>query len=146
MSLHFALAPLILALAACGPSGEKTAEQPAAQNEGEAVAPAAPANAVATAGATPPAAFGICATCHSTEPGKVGIGPSLAGVVGRTAGATDYNYSPAMKASGVHWDAATLDAYIASPHSIVPGTKMSYAGLKDAKKRAAIVEYLETLK
>ncbi len=50
-----------------------------------------------------------------------------------------------MKASGLKWDDATLDAYLADPQKIVPGTKMSFGGIKDAAKRKAVIEYLKTL-
>jgi len=92
------------------------------------------------------AAFAVCAMCHSDFAGKNNIGPSLFGVVGRTAGTVPgFKYSTAMKAAGA-WTPARLDAFIASPKAVVPGTAMPYAGLKDAAKRADIVAYLATLK
>lgn len=91
-------------------------------------------------------AFGVCKTCHSTEKGKIGIGPSLYGVVGRKAGSLPgFTYSKAMAGSGITWDAAALDAYIAAPQTKVPGNRMPYGGLKDAAKRQAIIAYLKTL-
>jgi cytochrome c2 len=43
-----------------------------------------------------------CKACHSLEPDKHGIGPTLHGVFGRKAGGLpDYNYSSAMKAANV---------------------------------------------
>ena len=91
-------------------------------------------------------AFQQCAECHS--PGNSdGAGPGLKGVVGRRAGGKDgFIYSPAMKKSTVVWDAATLDAYLANPRAVVPGTTMAYAGNDDAKERADLVAYLKTLK
>ena len=50
-----------------------------------------------------------------------------------------------MRGSGLTWDAATLDAYIADPRRLVPGTKMSFAGVRSPDDRAAIVAYLESL-
>ena len=92
------------------------------------------------------AAFGACAMCHSAVAGKNGIGPSLFGVVGRQAGtAPGFTYSAAMKAAGA-WTPDRLDAFIASPQAVVPGTAMPFAGIKDAGKRADIVAYLGTLK
>lgn len=74
-------------------------------------------------------------------------GPSLFGISGRTAGsAAGYSYSPAMTGSGLTWDDATLDAFLASPMAKVPGTRMTYAGQSDPARRAAIVAYLKTLK
>ena len=57
----------------------------------------------------------------------------------------EHAYSDAMRGSGLTWDAATLDAYIADPRRLVPGTKMSFAGVRSAEDRAAIVAYLESL-
>ncbi len=92
------------------------------------------------------AAFGACRACHSVEKGKTGIGPSLYGVVGRKAGTMPgFSYSKAMTASGLTWDAATLDAFMAAPQAKIPGTRMPYGGLKDAAKRQAVVDYLKTL-
>ena len=91
-------------------------------------------------------AFAMCAVCHSDIPGKNGIGPSLAGVVGRDAGtAPGFKYSAAMKAAG-KWTPEKLDAFIAAPKTAVPGTTMPFGGLKDAAKRADLVAYLGTLK
>ena len=93
-----------------------------------------------------PAAFAQCATCHGVVPGAGGIGPSLAGVFGAEAGhVADYAYSEAMRSSGIVWDENALNAYLDNPQTTVPGTKMSYRGLKDAEQRAAIIEYLKTL-
>jgi cytochrome c len=99
-----------------------------------------------TAGARP-AAFAQCAVCHSIEPGKHGLGPSLAGVAGRKAGAlADYTYSEAMKTSGITWDRAHLDDYLKAPMTKLPGTKMSFAGISDHAKRGEVVDYVMSLK
>jgi cytochrome c len=91
-------------------------------------------------------AFGACAMCHSDVAGKNGFGPSLFGVVGRTAGtAPGFNYSAAMKGAGP-WTPARLDAFITAPKTAVPGTTMPFGGIKDAAKRADIIAYLSTLK
>lgn len=107
---------------------------------------AAPATAAAVAAATPPEAFKQCQVCHSATPGKNGIGPSLAGIYGTKAGEVPgYDFSDAMKNSGLTWNAATLDKYLTSPRDVVPGTKMSFGGLKDADKRKAVIDYLKSL-
>src|SRR5690606_20055079 len=94
-----------------------------------------------------PVAFTQCKACHSVEPGKHGIGPSLAGIYGTKAGEIpDYQFSPAMEKSGLTWDDATLHAYLEAPQKVVPGTKMSFFGLKDEAKRAEVVDYIKTLK
>ena len=127
-----------LLLAGCG--GEtKQAEQPKGTEP--------PSAETAPAPSARPVSFALCTMCHSDVAGKNGLGPSLFGVVGRTAGSVPgYSYSPALKAAGLTWDEATLDRYIAKPRDIVPGTKMSYAGLNDPAKRAEIIAYLATLK
>jgi cytochrome c2 len=88
-----------------------------------------------------------CSICHSPQQGRNMVGPSLFGVVGRkSATEAGYNYSPPFKALGVTWDEATLDKYLTGPRAMVPGTKMTYAGLKDDTKRANLIAYLATLK
>jgi cytochrome c len=91
-------------------------------------------------------AFQQCADCHS--PGASdGVGPGLKGVFGRRAGSKPgFIYSPAMAKSVTVWNAATLGAYLASPRDVVPGTTMAYPGNDDAKERADLIAYLETLK
>lgn len=88
-----------------------------------------------------------CGACHSIVAGKNGVGPSLFGIVGRTAGSVDgFHYSAANKGSGIVWTEDKLDPYIESPKTVVPGTTMPYPGLKDAEKRADLVAYLATVK
>ena len=74
------------------------------------------------------------------------IGPSLAGIYGTKAGdVAGYAFSPAMKASGLTWDDATLDRFLTQPMAAVPGTKMVYPGVKDPAKRAEVIAFLKTL-
>ena len=88
-----------------------------------------------------------CGICHSVQPGRNMVGPSLFGVVGRHAGTVPgFHYSAANKGSGLTWDAATLDPYLSNPSTVVPHTIMTYAGLKDAKKRADLIAYLSSLR
>ncbi len=90
------------------------------------------------------AIFRQCAACHSLAGGEIKIGPSLAGVVGRKAGSAEgFNYSPAMKASGLIWDEATLHRYLANPRAVVPGTKMAFAGVKDPKRLDDLIAFLK---
>jgi nitrite reductase (NO-forming) len=84
-----------------------------------------------------------CQACHSLQPGKNGLGPSLADVIGQKAGhVSTYNYSPAMKNSGLTWDAATLDRYLADPQKVIPGNKMPFPGLKNETERKTVISYL----
>lgn len=87
-----------------------------------------------------------CQACHSLEPGKVGVGPNLAGVIGRTAGSIPgYNYSTAMRKSGLTWDAATLDAYLQHPQETIPGNKMPFPGLKTENERREVIALLQAV-
>jgi nitrite reductase (NO-forming) len=87
--------------------------------------------------------FKKCQVCHSLEPGKTILGPSLAGIVGRKSGAEpDFTYSPAMKQAALTWDAPTLDAYLAEPAKIVPGNRMPFPGLKTDQDRKDVIAFL----
>ena len=87
--------------------------------------------------------FRKCQACHSLAVGKNGLGPSLAGIVGKKSGsAPSFNYSPAMKGSNLTWDAATLDTYLSDPQKLVPGNKMPFPGLKTENERNAVIAYL----
>jgi cytochrome c len=87
--------------------------------------------------------FEECVACHALEKGKESVGPSLYGVFGRKAGeGADFRYSPALKRSGITWDAASIDTFIADPQAIVPGNRMPYAGIADAAARADLIAYL----
>ena len=87
--------------------------------------------------------FEECVACHALEKGKESVGPSLYGVFGRKAGeGADFRYSPALKRSGITWDAASIDTFIADPQATVPGNRMPYAGIADAAARADLIAYL----
>lgn len=112
------------------------------------VAVATPALAAGDAAAGEKA-FAPCKACHTVIADKNLIGPSLFGVAGRKAGTLasfSGKYSPQLVAAGLTWDDATLDKWLTSPKDLVAGTKMTYAGVKDAKARADIIAYLKTLK
>lgn len=88
-----------------------------------------------------------CALCHSAQPNDNGgaQGPNLAGLAGRAAGtAAGFSYTQALKKSGLTWDAATLDRFLAAPTSMVPGTAM-VVPVPDATERANLVAYFTEL-
>ena len=89
-----------------------------------------------------------CAACHSFTDSANKVGPSLLGIVGRKPGTAEgYTYSEPFKAyaaSFAAWDDATLDAWLKDPKTIVKGTKMSFAGVKDDAVRADLIAYLKS--
>jgi cytochrome c len=166
--IGLAVAVSALALAACSkkPDADTTASNtpeastPAAtDNTAAPAAPAAAAPAAVAADNTDTvdgtkyasftgdatkgeADFAVCKTCHALD--KSMIGPMLKGVVGRKAGSVaGYTYSAANKGSGITWTPEKLFQYLEGPQRVVPGTKMTYPGLKDAQKRADVIAYLK---
>ena len=125
-------------------SHDRVAVTPAAQTSGQRV----PSPTTTTAPgigdiATGKLVFRKCQACHSLEPGKNGLGPSSAGLVGKKASSVpNYNYSPAMKGSNLTWDVTTLDAYLSDPQKLVPGNKMPFPGLKTENERNAVIAFL----
>jgi len=90
-------------------------------------------------------AFVACVACHAADSQNRPTGPNLHGLFGRRAATREgYFFSEPLKASGIVWDAATLDAFIANPGERVPGTFM-LVGVPDPERRAAIVDHLRTL-
>ena len=88
-----------------------------------------------------------CGICHSPQPRRNAIGPRLFGVVGRHSGVVSgLRYSAANRRSGLTWDTATLDRYLAAPGRVVPGTLMTYPGLKDPRRCADLTACLATLR
>jgi glucose/arabinose dehydrogenase/cytochrome c2 len=88
-----------------------------------------------------------CALCHSAEPGDNGggQGPSLAHVYGHLAASSPaFSYTAALRTSGLTWDAATLERFLADPSTVVPGSAMVLA-VPDATERANLVAYLQSV-
>lgn len=146
-------APAPAAAASAAPAAEP-APAPAAEAAPAATPAAAPAAAggatVVLAGLTGDATAGQrvfmqCRTCHAIEAGVNRVGPSMHGIVGRQAGTMPgYTYSAANKNSGKTWDEATLFAYLENPRAYIPGTKMSFVGLRNPQQRVDVIAYLKT--
>jgi len=84
-----------------------------------------------------------CAQCHTIEPmGSNKQGPCLHGIIGRQAGALNYDFSNAIKDSGITWDGDHLNKFMINPKKYIPGTKMVFAGLKKEGERNDIVAYI----
>ena len=89
--------------------------------------------------------FRKCQACHSIEPGVTRLGPSLANVFGRKSGTLpEFRFSPAMTQANFTWDAASLDKFLTHPGEVVPGTRMTFAGLSQQAERAAVIEFLKS--
>ena len=88
--------------------------------------------------------FKKCTACHSiAQGGGNKIGPTLWGVLGRKTGSiSDYKYSKAMAANGKTWSFDEMNNFLIKPKDWIKGTKMSFAGLKNAKDRAAVILYM----
>lgn len=91
------------------------------------------------------ALFAMCRSCHTYVQGGANMtGPNLWATFGaKAAHIAGFNYSDALKASGLVWDAPTMDKWIEDPRGLVEGTKMSYVGMKAAEDRAALVAWLK---
>jgi cytochrome c len=89
--------------------------------------------------------FNRCKVCHKLEAGGSGaLGPSLHGVFGRKAGSAEgYNYSEAMKSSGIVWDDETLAKYVGDPKTFIPGNKMAFPGIRNEAELANLLAYLK---
>lgn len=118
--------------------------------EGEAAAGAEQVDFAALMQAADPAkgekVFGKCKSCHSVE-GKDGTGPHLNGVVGRAvASVAGFNYDAAMQDHAKvapEWTPEALQEFLTAPKKVVPGTKMSFAGLPKAEDRADLIAFLQ---
>lgn len=88
-----------------------------------------------------------CSECHSIRAGRNKKGPSLAGIVGRHAGALpDYHYSDALERADWTWTPDKLRWYLSQPAKQAnPGTKMKYDGLDDAEQRDDLIRFLATV-
>ena len=123
------------------PANEKAAPTP------NVPASNAPVTAAPSTSGSGQAAFNNhCRTCHTVKEGDNRLGPSLHGISGKKAGASSGypTYSNALKNSGVVWNEATLERFIADPEGVIPNNNMKpFKGIPDASVRKAIVDYLK---
>jgi len=91
--------------------------------------------------------FQQCMACHSVEEGEHMTGPSLAHIWQRKAATVEgfTRYSDALKSANVVWDDATLDKWLADPEHFIPGTSMTFPGVKAPKDRADVAAYLKAV-
>ena len=142
-----AIATLTLLTAACGKS-EKAAPVAVApaptDAEKQALLASFPAPYNTADVANGQAKFALCQSCHTIAPGGANMtGPNLHGVFGKASASNpDFKYSDALKAAGWVWDADKLNQWLEKPQTFLPGTKMSFAGLNDAKDRVDLIAWL----
>ena len=91
--------------------------------------------------------FQQCAACHSIFPGEQMTGPSLAKAWHRKTGAEKefHRYSEAMQHANVVWNETTLDKWLENPDGFLPGTTMTFTGLREARVRADVIAYLKAV-
>ncbi len=92
--------------------------------------------------------FMHCTICHTAEKdGGNKLGPNLFGVAGRkSASLSNFSYSAALKNSGIVWTDDKLKAWVSSPANLVPGTRMTFAGLSDPGQTDDVIAYLRSKK
>ncbi|MCY4035489.1 MAG: cytochrome c family protein [Hyphomicrobiales bacterium] len=129
--------------------GVETASAVASTNDAEAIA-GAPSLAMLLAGADGEVGEKVarkCATCHTFDSGGANkVGPNLWNIIGHAVAAREgFSYSAAMVEFGGEWDYERLDDFLEAPKKSVPGTKMSFAGVRKPKDRANLIEYMRLL-
>jgi cytochrome c len=150
---------LVLATGAAGCGQSSPADGPSAAGAGQPASAAAPeptaAEKQAILASLPApynsadlangrAKFALCRSCHTITPGGANMtGPNLHGVFGRPAGGSpDFKSSEALQKAGFVWDAQHMDPWLAQPRTYIPGTKMTFVGMKNAKDRTDLIAYM----
>ena len=91
--------------------------------------------------------FAKCKACHVIDAATNRVGPSLHGIIGRTAGTVEgFKYSDAMTQhgkDGLVWNNENLDKYLADPKTFVPKNKMAFPGLKNPEDRTNVIAYID---
>jgi cytochrome c len=88
-----------------------------------------------------------CVSCHTFDAGGAnGIGPNLHDAFGRAvASHGGFAYSEAMQGHGGSWDYLALNDFLRAPSTVVRGTKMAFAGLRNDQDRVAMIAYLRSI-
>lgn len=142
------ISAFVLSLAACGPSQpQKAATPPAPQVSAEEMqtrvaALAAPYNEASyDAGRR---VFAQCRSCHTIDASEANrVGPYLHGLIGRQVGSVaGFTYSQPLQDADFTWDAAHLEPWLTNPMADMPGTRMSFAGVRDATQRRDLIAYI----
>ena len=90
--------------------------------------------------------FRKCKSCHALEVGKNKVGPTLYDIYGSVAGKVKgFKYSKAMASSDIIWEEEALNGFLENPKKYLPGTKMSFSGLKKKSQRENVVAYFKSL-
>ncbi len=128
---------IIALLAACQPSGgtENEKKNTAALNKSDG----------ATNQALGKRMFILCQACHNLQPGGTKkVGPNLHQVFGKPAASTEgFQYSEALKSSGIVWDEESMRQWIQDPSSYVPGSNMAFVGVHKKEQQDALIAYLK---
>jgi len=149
--LTLAAVPRVLTLTACGPNGDQggapQSKAPPALTETEKADLLAALPAPYNTGDLDNGrrVFARCRACHTIgRDGPDMAGPNLYGVFGRKAGERPrYNYSNTLRTADFVWDAQALDRWLQNPRGFLPGNKMTFAGLPDAKDRRDVIAFLK---